>query len=229
MNFPARQPENKPKSQEEAISAAERRRRQDLLDAGTAEVPLALSWGERLLPLLFAAMETCWVYAILLGLASVNFFQSSDTLIPVWAPFVLILGSYWLLHYMERRAASGSIPVSNEVGGAIKRVPTKRRAGSEAHSVSLEDEGTGKRGVMPGTWMFITFAGVVTLFLIWLHLYAQTTFVLDPSWLLALLNDILLFNFHTFQVLCIVGLTVYFCWRGIRIARRVVAVSSDWR
>src|SRR5205085_6297317 len=111
------QPEKKSESQEEAAQAAERRRRQDLLDASTDEVPHALSWGERLLPLLFAGMETCWVYAILLGLASVNFFQSEDPLVPVWAPFVLIVGSFWLLHSIERRAASEPIHPSNDAGG----------------------------------------------------------------------------------------------------------------
>ena len=201
MNFPARQPENKPESQEEAIREAEQRRRQDLLDAGTDEIPSDLSWGERLLPLLFAAMETCWVYAILLGLASVNFFQSNEPLIPVWAPFVLILGSFWLVHSIERRAAS------------------------EAPPPPPEDEDAGKRGVMPGTWLFVTFAGAITLFLIWLHLYTQTAFVLDPSWLLAMLNDILLFNSHTLQMLSIVGLSVYFCWRGMRLARRALTGS----
>src|SRR5205085_3828296 len=207
MNFPARQPENKPESQEDAVQAAERRRRQDLLDASTADVPSELSWGERLLPLLFAAMEPCWVYAILLGLASVNFFQSDDPLVPVWAPFVLILGSYWLLHYMERRAASESTGPSTDTGGAKKlkdapqaplRAPTKRGAGGEAAALSSEEEEASKRGLMSGTWMFITFAGVITLFLIWSRLYTQTAFALDPSWLLAMLNDILLFNSHTF-------------------------------
>src|SRR5690349_11531445 len=108
MNFPGAQPEKKPQSQDDVNQAAERKRRQDLLDASIAEVPAALSWGERLLPFLFAAMETCWVYAIFLGLVSINLFQSNDPLMPVWAPFVLILGSYWLTHYIERRFASAS-------------------------------------------------------------------------------------------------------------------------
>src|ERR1700736_883166 len=122
MIFPGRQPEKKPESQEDAIQAAERRRQQDLLEAGTAEVPAALSWGERLLPLLFAGMETCWVYAIFLGLASINLFQSNEPLMAVWGPFVLILGSYWLTHYMEQRAASAPIHPSNDTGGRAKEL-----------------------------------------------------------------------------------------------------------
>ncbi len=236
MNFPGRQPEKLPMDQEDAAQAAERRRRQDLLDAGTDELPHALSWGERLLPLLFAGMETCWIYAILLGLASVNFFQSGDPLIPVWAPFVLIVGSFWLVHYIERRAALEATQGSNEAGDqdakepkgasqASLMVPMQRRTASKLSSPLPEDQNGSKGGMMPGTWKFIAFAGLITLFLIWLHLYTQTAFVLDPSWLLALVNDILLFNLRTFQVLSIVGLTVYFCWRGIRLARRTLNAS----
>src|SRR5579884_3023252 len=185
MNFPAKEPENK---QEDAIEAAERRRREYLLDASTEKVASDLSWGERLLPVLYAAMETCWVYAILLGLASVHFFGTNDTLVPVWAPFVLILGAYWILLAMERRAASEGGHSSSPEKDRHKALSLqqfsfggKNSSGKRAADEVKEDEHGGERGLMPGTWSFITFAGVITLFLIWLHLYTQTAFVLDPS------------------------------------------------
>ena len=56
------------------------------------------SWGERLLPLLFAAMETCWIDAILIGLASSNLLGLNQPLLPLWIPFVLIAGFYYANH-----------------------------------------------------------------------------------------------------------------------------------
>src|SRR5258708_27462496 len=66
-----------------------------------AEVP---DLGETLLPFLFAAMEACWIDAIFIGLASINLFQSHDTLIPLWGPFVLIICSQLILSLLERRS-----------------------------------------------------------------------------------------------------------------------------
>src|SRR5690242_8739796 len=129
MKFPAGQPEKNPESQENAFQAAERRRRQDLLDASIVEVPATLSWGERLLPLLFAAMETCWIYALLLGLVSINLFQTNESLVPVWAPFVLILGTYWLSLHIERREASASSHTANDAADAISQTPTALQEG----------------------------------------------------------------------------------------------------
>jgi hypothetical protein len=63
---------------------------------------------------------------------------------------------------------------------------------------------------------------VVALFVIWLRLYAQMWFVFDPRWLLSLLNDILLLDANAYLVVTILGLCIYFCWRGIRLARREI-------
>ncbi len=65
---------------------------------------VSLSGGERLLPYLLAAMETCWVDAILIGLAG----STHAFLLPLWAPFVLIAGSYWLANVLEQGRASAS-------------------------------------------------------------------------------------------------------------------------
>jgi len=46
-------------------------------------------------------MEACWVDAILIGLVGIGLFQSQDPLIPLWVPFVLIIGSGLLSSYLE--------------------------------------------------------------------------------------------------------------------------------
>ena len=54
------------------------------------------SQGERTLPMLFATMEACWIAAALMGLASINFLGMNSPLIPLWLPFILLVGSCWL-------------------------------------------------------------------------------------------------------------------------------------
>ena len=186
--------DNKTKS----LSEAAERRRQQLLSMATTELAASPSLGERLLPFIIAAMETCWVDAIFIGLAGLNFFQSRDPIIPLWAPFVLIAGSYWLSVYLERRDL---------------------RATS---SSDVDNTGT----VTPGTSLVFGFVGVVTLFIIWLRVYASTAFVFDPRWLLSFLNDILLLNSNAYLVISIIALSVYFCWRGVRLSRREIEPSN---
>src|SRR5438552_17886493 len=82
------------------------RRRRDILSTATTYLSTAPSWGERLLPYLFIGMEACWIAAILVGLASVNFFQSNEPLIPLEIPFILMAGSCWLSSHLERRELS---------------------------------------------------------------------------------------------------------------------------
>ena len=161
----------------------------------TTQLSATPSWGEHLLPILLAAMEACWVDAILIGLAGIGLFQSYDPILPLWAPFVLIAGSHWLANSLERRDAS--------------RTP----ASEQNDSV---------RSVTPVTSLVIALIAVVTLFIIWLRIYAQTWFVIDPRWVLSLLNDILLLDVNAYLVVTIIGLCLYFCWRGIRLARHEV-------
>jgi len=65
---------------------------------------VALSSGERLLPYLFAAMETCWVDAIMIGLAG----STHAFFLPLWVPFVLIASSSWLANTLEQGRASAT-------------------------------------------------------------------------------------------------------------------------
>jgi len=180
---------------QDGLKEAEERRRQQLLAMATTHLSAKPSWGERVLPTLLAAMEACWVDAILIGLAGIGLFQSPDPIVPLWAPFVIIAGSHWLATYLERRDA--------------RRAP-----------VSEQEDPT--RTVTPGTSLLIAVIAVVTLFIIWLRVYAQTWLVFDPRWLLNMLNDILLLNANAYLMVTILGLCVYFCWRGVRLARREI-------
>ena len=197
MNSSSRQPDKStdPAKQQESLKEAAERRRQQLLSMATTQLSATPSWGEHLLPIILAAMEACWVDAILIGLAGIGLFQSHDPILPLWAPFVLIAGSHWLANYLERRDAS--------------RAPTSEQNDSA-------------RTVTPGTSLVIALIAVVTLFIIWLRIYAQTWFVLDPRWVLSLLNDILLLDAKAYLLVTIVGLCLYFCGRGVRLARREI-------
>jgi Domain of unknown function (DUF4129) len=157
------------------------------------------SWGERLLPLFYAAMETCWLGAIFIGLASINLFLTRELLMPLWAPFVIIVVSYWL----ALRAEYGA-----------------------SHTVGSVDEATTTSNEAPGISLLVAFTIIIALFLVWQRFYAQANFLLDPRWLLALLNDILFLNLRAWQALFMTALAFYLCWRGVRLSRRSIEPSD---
>jgi uncharacterized protein DUF4129 len=159
------------------------------------------SIGEILLPFLLAAMESCWIAAIFIGLASANLFETSEPLMPLWAPFMLIIGSLLLVYYLGLR--------------------TQKKASTHA--------GEDLRIAAPDTTLFITLIGVLSLFLVWLQVYAQTAFIFDPKWLLSLFNDILLLNGHFYEVVSIIGLSFLLGWRGIRLINHQVEPSNVFR
>ncbi len=163
--------------------------------------PNISSIGELLLPYLLGAMESCWIAAILIGLASAGIFESSKPLMPLWAPFTIIIGSLLLFHYLGLRTA--------------------KKASSHA--------GEDLKIATPDTFLFIILIGVLSLFFVWLHIYAQTAFIFDPQWLLALFNDILLLNGHFYEVVCIVGLLFLLGWLGIRLINHQVEPSDVFR
>jgi len=188
------------------LSDAAQRRRRDLLSVATTQIAANPSLGERLLPFLMAAMEACWVDAIFIGLAGLGLFQSHRAfmqspipIIPLWAPFIFIAGSQWLVTYLERRAVSAT---------------------------SSPDKDDNISTLTPGSWLVFALVGVVTLFIIWLHLYTQAAFVLDPRWLLSLLDDILLLNSNIYLVVSIAALCVYLSWRGVRLSRRLIEPAN---
>ncbi len=166
------------------------------------EEPAISSLGEFLLPVLLGIMESCWLAAILIGLASIGLFSSSEPLMPLWAPFLLIVGSILLFYFAGLRTAK--------------------------HASSSQDN-EGVKVSAAGTPLFIIITSVLALFFTWLHLYADTFFVFDPKWLLALLNDILLLKEHFYEVVLIVGLAFLFGWRGMRLLDRQIEPSTVFR
>src|SRR6266496_2213322 len=192
MAKPSQYPSDRLQSQERSMAdEAQRRRQQHILSLQTTRLTEAPSMGEILLPFLFAAMETCWIDAIFVGLASIGLFESQAPLMPLWAPFVLIIGSQWILSLLERRAASTSSGDKDETQTTI-----------------------------PGSWLLTLFISLTTLFIIWLTIYTPTGFFLNPGLLLALLNDTLSLNLRAYHIFFIVALALYFCWRGMRLLSR---------
>lgn len=172
--------------------SSEMRRKVNLLSLYATEEQERPTIGTLLIPFLFAAMEACWIDAVFLGLATLGLFQNHNPLMPLWTPFLVIAGSQWLYSHLFLRAA--------------------RKAGDGGAAEDIPDF-----SIAP--W-FAPLLTVVILLSIWFSIYEPTAFVLDPRWLLALLNDMLLLNVHAYQSLVIIVLCVYFCWRGIRLSGR---------
>src|SRR6266702_6052193 len=144
MESSPKQPENK-KEEPQGVSTA-------VYGLGdwifVPEGPTISSIGEFLLPYLLGAMQACWIAAILIGLASAGLFESSAALIPLWAPFILILGSLFLFHYLGMRT-------------------TKKTTGDTADGVKV---------VLPETSLFLILVGLTSLFFIYLYLYIKPLF-----------------------------------------------------
>ena len=189
MDSSPQQPEHKKDDQRAIITPAQWLKHNVL----TPQESSISSVGEFFIPTLVAAMETCWIDAILIGLASINLFASSEPLMPFWAPLILIGGSQWLLYYTERRAARN----------APSQAKDDAKIAGSANAI------------------FIGFVFILALFLTWLYIYAPEAFLLDPRWILALINDILLLNLKFFQVVAIIALSFLFGWRGIQLSQRV--------
>jgi hypothetical protein len=91
---------------------------------------------------------------------------------------------------------------------------------SSIASTSDDDEEVDSKTTMPGSSLFILFVSVITLFIIWVSIYAQTAPVYDPRWVFSLLNDALLFNQQAYHLFAIVAISLYFCWRSVRLLNR---------
>jgi Domain of unknown function (DUF4129) len=161
----------------------------------------APSLGEILLPFLFSAMEASWIDAILIGLAGFGIFQVYSTLVPLWAPFVLLLGTQLTLTLLEHRTAKASPSSSSSVQG--------------------DDESSGNtKNTLSGSPLLILFVTLITLCIIWSSIYSQTAIFFDPRWLFSMLNDILLFNQQAYHLFVVVALSLYLCWRSVRLLYR---------
>lgn len=156
------------------------------------------SLGELLLPTLLGAMEACWVDAALIGLASAGLLGFTTPLLPLWAPFVYIIGFQWILALRERRT-------------------THAQMDTEKGKVSV---------VIPDTPLFFLMLAMLSLFIIWLQIYAPTRPLYDLTWLATLGSDILFLNLHFYQAFFIVAFSCYLCWRGLRLLNRSVEPSQ---
>lgn len=154
------------------------------------DLPL-ISLGEQLLPFFVAAMEACWCEGILIGLAGVGFLHSSSALLPFWGPLLLLFVALWLF---------------------------QRFLGKETDTDDAEDDAQ-KRGVPAGSGLMFGVLALLDIGLIWLHIYSASHFLLDPAWLLAFAGDVLSLNWNFYQAFAIVAITLYFCWRSVKLAQ----------
>lgn len=153
------------------------------------------SLGEYFLPYFLAAMEACWLNGIFIGLAGLDFLHSGSALLPFWGPPLLLIAAIWLF----RRAL-------------------QKESAAQTGSASAEDADSRQSLAMPGLSTLVVVLGLLTIFLIWLHVYAHY-FLLDPSWLLAFLNDLIALNATFYQAVMIIAFTIYVCWRGMKLAQ----------
>jgi Domain of unknown function (DUF4129) len=178
------------------MSRGAEKRQEELLEMTTSPISAHPGLGERLLPYLIAAMETCWVDALLIALASINFFQHRTTLLPLWAPFLLIASACWLMILLERRELVKELPVGNE-----------------------------RKRVSGASW-FILLMALLVLLVVWATIYAPLFLFFDPRWLFALFGDLFQLNANIYYVFVLVALSIYFCWRGVRLAHKTIEPSS---
>ncbi len=172
------------------------KREKELLEMTTSAISAHPGLGERLLPYLIAALETCWVDALLIAFASINFFQTHTPLLPLWAPFLLIASSCWLMIFLERRELVKGQAVENE-----------------------------RKRVSGAAW-FILLMALLILLVIWASIYVPFFLFFDPRWLLTLLGDLFQLNANIYYVFVLVAFSIYFCWRGVRLAHKTIEPSS---
>src|SRR5579872_321297 len=148
------------------------------------------SWGQFLLPLLFAAMETCWIDAIFIGLANADTLGTTHLLFPLWLPFVLIASFYVFTGYQRWYAADGEQPL-----------PHKGKRITSAHLIN------------------ISLTAIAALFTVWISYYAPLTAFTDLNWLLNLPSIILQFNPDSFRLIGLIALAIAFCRQGSLLVR----------
>jgi hypothetical protein len=159
----------------------------DTLDMVSPHV-VRLSGGERLLPYLLAAMETCWVDVILIGLAGANSTFATTFFVPLWVPFVFIAGSYWLAQRLEDSRTSATHDYAPKVAP------------------------------FSTTFLVVILLVGTLLFSLWSGIYASSIAFGNPAWLGNLVGDLLLLNSEAIHVVGIVVVILYFYWRGLRLS-----------
>ena len=160
-----------------------------------------LSWGERLRPYLLAAMETCWVDAILIALAGSSSSATHAFFLPLWVPFVLIVSGCWLANTFAQKRTTNTTTTASQ----------------------------GQTSFITGTVLIICLISAVTLFSLWSGLYASSIPLYNPSWLGSLLGDLFLLGPQALNAVGIIVLALYFCWRGLRLAQSTLEPGSVFR
>lgn len=136
-------------------------------------------------------METCWIDAILVGLVSSNVLGLSQPLIPLWTPFVLIAGFY----YLSRHLAGQSIAARNNTS-------------SSTHTRTL-----------PARPVVIALAVLATCTVVWASVYSSRVFLFDPGWVLNLPDALAQVNAESFQILTTAIIAYMLCRRGMQLAQ----------
>lgn len=148
-----------------------------------------MSWGEQLLPLAYAAMQCCWITAVLIGLGRLSFFGRNDAFMPLWAPFLIILVSTW----------------------SALTLPDQTASTQSRQKFSLSQ-------LRSSTAIVILIQTVLILCIIWGTFYSNTA-LWNPIWLGTFVYDLIQINSTAFAGIGIILLTYGLSYHGIRIAR----------
>ena len=148
-----------------------------------------MSWGEQLLPLAYAAMQCCWIAALLIGFGRMHMFTQTGTFIPLWAPFLVILVSTW----------------------SALTLPDHTARAYNQSTFSLSQLRSSKT-------VIILIQTVLILSSIWGSFYS-TIALWNPIWLGTFINDFIQINATAFASIAVILLTYGLSYYGIRIAR----------
>jgi hypothetical protein len=149
-----------------------------------------MTWGERLLPLAYAAMQCCWMAALLIGSGRIHFFGQDGPFMPLWAPFLIVLVSAWCALALPDHTA----------GTQQKR--------SSFSLVKIRSSVTA----------VIIVQIVITLCVVWGTFYSNIA-LWNPIWLGTFFYDLLKINNTAFGSIFIILLSYGLSYQGIRIAR----------
>ncbi len=171
---------------------ASERRRQERLWLATTHIPSVQTPGERLVPYLCAALEACWISAVLVLFADFRLFDTDQPFMPLWAPFLVLWGVLWQGRRLELRSARRTPPL---------------------------DEFDRVGAPLPGMASFLLLQTLLAVIICWASLYAPRYPLYDLAWLQALLNDSLLLRMPLYRLLAILVLVAGLTWRGTVLAR----------
>ena len=204
-----------PQQMEERINKRQERIEKTIkgINAAKAASPLDMeedmtirSRGEYFFPYVMAALEACWFYAATIGLAGLDFLSADHPLVPIWGVLLVLCLVIWLFRRML-------LSESKQTGAGDDD-------GTEGSSNPLR---------LPGLRPLFGALAVFAVVLVWLQIYSSTAALYDPGWLLAFVNDLLLFNTHLAQVIALLMSLVFLCWRGMRLAQIQVEPGRVFR